>query len=162
MKNLLFSLSLVVLFSCQSQTNKAIDYNNTLLEHHLFIANEMEQYLENLMDTSQTYKLDVMKEEVLNEIDKRIDSITKMEDFNGNSTFKNSVIAVFKAYAHGVKYDYEQVVDFEKLPNSEKTEEKKRQAEISAMLANQDISKAEDYFIQCQQEFAKENNFELD
>lgn len=162
MKNLLIFISVLFFISCNSKAKQATLYNNDLLKQEQYIADEMEVYLGKLKDSSQTDSLVGLQKELLTKIEESIQSVERIKDFNGNVVFKQSVVAVLKAYYDGVKFEYEKVADYQRLPLSEKSLEKKQQAENYAIQADEKIGEAEDYFILMQQQFAKENNFELD
>lgn len=162
MKKLLFIFSVATILSCNSISDNAISYNNTLLEHQQTIASKMESYLGRLKDTLYNDHLDAFKETILIDIKKSDSILNVLEDFNGNSSFKESAISVLNAYAYGINYEYEAIADYQRLPFSQKTSQKRLEAEQHAIHADEKITKAEDNFILKQQVFAKENNFSLD
>tara|TARA_B110000967_G_scaffold118060_1_gene120829 strand:+ start:1765 stop:2253 length:489 start_codon:yes stop_codon:yes gene_type:complete len=162
MKKLFFIICVSICISCNSQLDKAIEYNNTLLKEQQWISSEIKSYLDIIKDTSQTERLEEAKRQLLIDIEESIIKVEKLTDFNGNFEFKRSVIAVLNTYHEGVKTDYDAIATYQLLPTSEKTQDKKWQAEQYAIYADEIISKKEDYFILMQQKFAKENNIDLD
>ncbi|MEZ7901576.1 MAG: hypothetical protein QMC21_06080 [Flavobacteriales bacterium] len=162
MKKLFFIICVSICISCNSQLDKAIEYNNTLLKEQQWISSEIKSYLDIIKDTSQTERLEEAKRQLLIDIEESIIKVEKLTDFNGNFEFKRSVIAVLNTYHEGVKTDYDAIATYQLLPTSEKTQDKKWQAEQHAIYADEIISKKEDYFILMQQKFAKENNIDLD
>ena len=162
MKKLFFIICVSISISCNSQLDKAIEYNNTLLKEQQWISSEIKSYLDIIKDTSQTERLEEAKRQLLIDIEESIIKVEKLTDFNGNFEFKRSVIAVLNTYHEGVKTDYDAIATYQLLPTSEKTQDKKWQAEQHAIYADEIISKKEDYFILMQQKFAKENNIDLD
>ena len=162
MKKLFFIICVSICISCNSQLDKAIEYNNTLLKEQQWISSEIKSYLDIIKDTSQTERLEEAKRQLLIDIEESIIKVEKLTDFNGNFEFKRSVIAVLNTYHEGVKTDYDAIATYQLLPTSEKTQDKKWQAEQHTIYADEIISKKEDYFILMQQKFAKENNIDLD
>jgi hypothetical protein len=162
MRKLLFIICISIFISCNSQLDKAIEYNNTLLKEQQWIGSEIKSYLNIIKDTSQIWKLDEVKKQLLIDIEKSITEVEKISDFNGNLEFKESVISVLNAYSEGVKTEYDAIAIYQLLPTSEKTQDKKWQAEQHAIHADENISKKEDHFILMQQKFAKKNNIDLD
>jgi hypothetical protein len=162
MRTLFFIICASIFISCNSQLDKAIEYNNTLLKEQQWIGSEIKSYLNTIKDTSQTWRLNEVKKQLLVDIEKSITEVEKISDFNGNLEFKESVISVLDAYCEGVKTEYNAIVTYLLLPTSKKTKDKKWQAEQHAIHADEDISKKEDHFILMQQKFAKKNNIDLD
>lgn len=162
MRKLVFIICVSICISCSSQLDEAIEYNNTLLKEQQWISSEIRSYLDIIKDTSKTTRLEEVKKQLLIEIKESIVEIEKLADFNGNIEFKESVISVLNSYREGVKTDYNAIVTYQLLPVLEKTEDKKWQAEEHAFHGDENISKKEDYFILMQQQFAKENNINLD
>ncbi|MDB4088875.1 hypothetical protein N9544_04535 [Flavobacteriales bacterium] len=162
MRKLLFFILISLIFACNSQLDKAIVYNNTLLEEQQGIGKEIKSYLDLVKDTSQSLSIEEAKKQLLINIENSIIKVDNISDYNGNSEFKESVTSVLKAYLEGVKYEYDAVVTYQLLPSSEKTQEKKWKAEQHAIHADKNISEKEDYFILMQQKFAQENNIDLD
>ncbi|MEN8929320.1 MAG: hypothetical protein ABF242_00465 [Flavobacteriales bacterium] len=161
MRNLLVTISLLILFACTSQTDKAITYNNALLGEQQFVANRMEEYLMKLKDSSETHTLTEFKNEILVNIEKSKSKIKELKVFQGDSTFSESVTSVLTSYASSLKNEYEEVAKFMRLPDSLKTLDKKLYAEKHAVQADELISEKEDYFINLQEKFAKEHGFQL-
>ena len=162
MKNLLFIISIFSIISCNSLTDKAIDYNNKLLEEYISISDEMKAYLDVIRDTAHSTSSIQQKTKLLEQIEQSISTVNKIGDFNGNNSFNKSVISVLNAYSKGIKTEYNAIALYQELPSSEKTSQKKWEAEQHVIHADEEITKAEDYFILKQKEFAKENNFNLD
>ena len=162
MKKLFFIICVSICISCNSQLDKAIEYNNTLLKEQQWISSEIKSYLDIIKDTSQTTRLEEVKKQLLIDIEESIAEIEKLADFNGNIEFRESVIAVLNTYHEGVRTDYDAIATYQLLPAFEKTQDKKWKAEQHAIHGDKNISKKEDYFILMQQQFAKENNIDLD
>jgi hypothetical protein len=162
MKKLFFIICVSICISCNSQLDKSIEYNNTLLKEQQWISSEIKSYLDIIKDTSQTERLEEAKRQLLIDIEESIIKVEKLTDFNGNFEFKRSVIAVLNTYHEGVKTDYDAIATYQLLPAFEKTQDKKWEAEQHAIHGDKIISKKEDCFILMQQKFAKENNIDLD
>lgn len=162
MKKIFFIIVISLIVSCNTQLDKAIIYNNTLLVEQQEIGTEIKSYLDLVKDTSQTSKIKPVKKQLIIKIENSIIKVENTPDFNGNHEFKESVSSVLNAYLEGVKYEYDAVVTYQLLPRTEKTQEKKWKAEQHALHADKNISEKEDYFILMQQKFAQENNFDLD
>ena len=162
MRRLFFIICASIFISCNSQLDKAIEYNNTLLKEQQWIGSEIKSYLDIIKDTSQSWRLQDVKKQLLIDIKKSITKVEKTSDFNGNIVFKESVISVLNAYFEGIKSEYDAIVTYQLLPTSKKTQDKKWQAEQYAIHADENISKKEDHFILMQQKFAKENSINLD
>ena len=162
MKNLLFIISILSIISCNSVTNKAIIYNNKLLNEYVSISDEMNSYLDIIRDTSHSTSSIQQKRKLLEQIEQSISTLNTLGDFNGNISFNKSVVLVLNAYSEGIKNEYNAIALYQTIPDSEKTSQKRWEAEQHVIHADEEITKAEDYFILKQKEFAKENNFNLD
>lgn len=162
MKNLIYLVSLLLILSCNSNTDKAIIYNNTLLKEQQKIGLEIKSYLDIVKDTVASENQILLKEKLLSNIKTSLTVIDKLKNFDGNTDFKESVKAVLNEYYKGINTEYDAIVKYNKLPHSEKTPEKKWQAEQHAIHADEIITKAEDHFILMQKEFAEKHNIKLD
>lgn len=163
-KTLLFFTLTYTLFSCGIiNQNKAVDYNNSLIEEQEKVADHINEFIE-LVTTADTLSHTMIQEsrqETLNAIDESIENVKKIGDYKKSSDFKESILNVFQAYRNGVEKEYTQMANYMLLPEEEQTPVRYFETQSTAFVADSLISIAEGDFIEAQQRFAKEHNIKL-
>ena len=155
---------LPLLFSCGIiNQNKAVDYNNSLIEEQEKVADYINEFID-MVTSTDTLSHTIIQEKrkaTIDAIDKGIENVNEIGDFKNSSEFKESILKVLKAYRNGVENQYTEMANYMLLPAEEQTPERYFETQATAYVADSLISVAEGDFIEAQQIFAKEHNIEL-
>ncbi len=164
MKKLILFISATLLFSCGViQQNKAVDYNNSLIEEQEKVADFINEFIE-MVTTADTLSHTIIKEKrqkVLGRIDKSIENVKEIGGFKNSNEFQNSILNVFQAYRNGVENEYTEMANYLLLPAEEQTPTRYFETQDIAFVADSLISIAEGDFMDAQKVFADKHNIQL-
>lgn len=165
MKKLLLFIAVSFMMSCTViEQNKAIDYNNSLVDVQEKVADKINEFIdlitiEDTLDYTMVYE---KRKEVLESIDQGIIEVNKIGGFGESEDFKSSILSVLNAYREGIENEYTTKANFLLLPIEEQTDERYSETEEIAYVADSLIGIAEDQFINAQQVFAASYNLQLE
>ena len=165
MKKLLLFITISFMMSCTViEQNKAIDYNNSLVDVQEKVADKINEFIdlitiEDTLDYTMVYE---KRKEVLESIDQGIIEVNKIGGFGESEEFKSSILSVLNAYKEGIENEYTTMANFLLLPIEEQTDERYSETEEIAYVADSLIGIAEDQFINAQQVFAASYKLQLE
>jgi len=165
MKKLLFFIAASLFMSCTViEQNKAIDYNNALVEEQEKVADKINEFIDliTIVDSIDYTMVHEKRKEVIESIDLSITKVNEIGGFGESEEFKNSILAVLNAYRNGVENEYTTMANFLLLPIEEQTDERYNETESIAYVADSLIGLAEENFINAQQVFADSYNLQLE
>ena len=165
MKKLIFFIAASWLMSCTViEQNKAIDYNNALVEEQEKVADKINEFIDliTIVDSIDYTMVDEKRKEVIESIDLSTNKVNEIGGFGESEDFKNSILAVLKAYRNGIENEYTTMANFLLLPIEEQTDERYNQTESIAYVADSLIGLAEENFMDAQQVFADSYNLQLE
>ena len=165
MKKLLFFITASIMMSCTViEQNKAIDYNNALVEEQEKVADKINEFIDliTLEDTLDYTSVHEKRKEVLETINLSISKVNEIGGFGESEEFKNSILKVLNAYKNGVENEYTTMANFLLLPLEEQTDERYNETEEIAYVADSLIGLAEENFMDAQQVFANSYNLQLE
>lgn len=165
MKKLLLFITISFMMSCTViEQNKAIDYNNSLVDVQEKVADKINEFIdlitiEDTLDYTMVYE---KRKEVLESIDQGIIEVNKIGGFGESEEFKSSILSVLNAYREGIENEYTTMANFLLLPIEEQTDKRYSETEEIAYVADSLIGIAEDQFINAQQVFAASYKLQLE
>lgn len=165
MKKLLLFIAVSFMMSCTViEQNKAIDYNNSLVDVQEKVADKINEFIdlitiEDTLDYTMVYE---KRKEVLESIDQGIIEVNKIGGFGESEEFKSSILSVLNAYREGIENEYTTMANFLLLPIEEQTDERYSETEEIAYVADSLIGIVEDQFINAQEVFATSYNLQLE
>jgi len=165
MKHLFIFIAVSFMMSCTViEQNKAIDYNNSLVDVQEKVADKVNEFIDliTLVDSLNYNMVHDKRKEVLTSIDKGILEVKEIGGFGKSEDFKNKLLSVFNAYKSGIENEYTTMANFLLLPLEEQTDDQYNETEEIAYVADSLIGIAEDNFIQAQEVFSQSYNLVLE
>jgi hypothetical protein len=165
MKHLFIFIAVSFMMSCTViEQNKAIDYNNSLVDVQEKVADKVNEFIDliTLVDSLNYNMVHDKRKEVLTSIDKGILEVKEIGSFGKSEDFKNKLLSVFNAYKSGIENEYTTKANFLLLPLEEQTDDQYNETEEIAYVADSLIGIAEDNFIQAQEVFSQSYNLVLE
>ncbi|MCX7954470.1 MAG: hypothetical protein N3A01_04680 [Bacteroidales bacterium] len=154
----------IVLFSCAVNTDEAIKYNNDLVKKQINLVKLLDKLDECFKDTSCNVKL--MYDSIFRLTHIYLDSLKKIEDFNGDSTLRIQFKKLLESYKHVLESDYKSLITlYYSIDSIEYNEDtikmlEKKAKELYDSL-NDKIRNANNQFIEHQKKFAEKYGFNL-
>jgi hypothetical protein len=158
LKFALFSVACIFLFSCKPSPEKAIDYSNVIIGEQTKI-----QTLENDL-VSESSEGDAEKmEPALNkfkaQVNESIETVKKMDKFDGKEDFKNATLNFFAVYRSVGENEYTQILEIFRKEYTEADHDK-------VIALNDQLNKKEKDALaelkKVHEKFAKDYNFQID
>lgn len=161
MKNIFSLLFLIlVLFACKSSDKDALNYNDRMISKQVRIATALDS-LNQLIKNKDTLNVGSFKDKTLDIINKSIDSIQKISDFNKESDYKNHILKLLDTYKSLLLNEYSQVIHICLISDSSLTKDTLTFLNNTLLKINDEISNQLNEFTLFQQNFAKKYEFPL-
>ena len=159
---LLFAILAVVVTSCKPSKEKAIAYNDKIINEQVEIINKINKLYDALKNYKDAYGMDYAYAEALKQVETGSDVVGKMEKFGGETEFRDEALKLFDTYKSCLQNELKKMIDISKLSDAMYTEE--AEAEFNKL---NDISakKMEDglqSLNRVQAKFADEYKFEIE
>jgi hypothetical protein len=151
----------VMLISCGSSVERAKNYNHDIIKEQVAINTK----IENLFDSFKNYipeKMDTVYAEAVTQLKAGMDSVSKMDAFDGNTEFRDAAIALFNIYDSVLNNEFKEMITLLKLPEKQYNKEKE---ERCITLRDQIMHKIDVGFTKLthvQNNFAKEYNLDIE
>jgi CHASE3 domain sensor protein len=160
MKKFLFLSIAFFFFACNNKTDKAIEYNDSIISLQQRIVKLFNQLDSSFADTiNHTYlnKFNELKNEIKNQLQK----VDSFENFDGSNEFKERYKKLLSVYNQVLIEDYQKLISYYSMPDSEFTQQIVDEFNNTYKTANEKIDKALNDFIEFQKNFAKKYGFTL-
>lgn len=155
----LFAFAFMFLQSCGTDSQKAIEYNDAIINEQTKIIDLTLELVE-MMDTDIEKCKDI-RLEIVQQCDKSLVAIKALEGFEGSEKLKNSAIDLFTFYKKIYSNEYKQL--FEILDKGENiTEEDLAYIENMEVDVTKQEEKYDKAFADAQQELATKFNFMIE
>lgn len=145
---------------CQNSTKSPVDYNNEIIDNQSKIIQKIIN-LSNSFDKRDANEMENLYQVLKKQIDESIDTISNLDEYEGNTQFRDASIKLFKFYQSVVGKEYREMIDILKKKDSELSQ--KDVDRIDALTI--DISKREEgldeEFAKVQKEFADKYNIQI-
>ncbi|HNV96570.1 MAG TPA: hypothetical protein PKG63_08855 [Bacteroidales bacterium] len=162
MKTILSLIIISILFfgACTNQSEKAINYNDQIINQQQKIVQLFNKLDSSFTDTvNQSFK--TIYQELMQEVEHQLKSIDSFPDFDGNNQFKQEYKTLLTVYQDVVKNDYSKMIDLYTLPDSLYTQNVKDDFLQTNKIANDKLQEALNRFIEVQKQFASKYKFNL-
>lgn len=156
----LIIISILFLSACSNQPEKAIKYNDQIINQQqkiVFLFNKLDSSFADTINHS----FKVIHQELMQEIDNQLKFIDSFPDFEGKNQFKQEYKILLTVYQDVVKNDYAKMIDLYTLPDSLYTQNVKNDFLQTNKIANNKLQQALNKFIEVQKQFAEEYKFNL-
>ncbi len=152
-------ISLSILPGKLLSQSEAAEYMQKIIEKHDNVIKKYLNYNSAASHGKKSDKVEKLKNNLLDEVEKSKKKISKMDAFNGNTTYRDSAVAFMDFYYNVLQNDYDKIVNLDEI--TEKTYDEleaylllRRQVDKKLEEANRRIQKAQD-------NFAAENSIKL-
>jgi len=157
---LIFALLGVIIVSCNSKTEEAIEYHDSIIIEHIAIQHKFDS-----LDASfVNYNPDEMQtswQEAKEQTELSIKTVKELGGFNGKDKFQKSALEFFELYNTVLNNYYSKMIDIYSIPDEEYTEADEAQfAELNDSMRNIYFP-AFEAFKADQLKFADEYGFEV-
>ena len=119
MKHLMKTGSLLLMLMlasvAKSQTNTALDYMNTISAKYRAIQEEMWDYTSTVAHGKSARKVDAKRTGLIQTTRQVIGEVEKMDGFEGDFAYRDSVLSFLNIYYHILNEDYAKIVDMEEI-----------------------------------------------
>ena len=155
----LFAFSFLLLQSCATDSQKALAYNDAII-------NEQSKIITLSLDLVETMDTDISKCKdirlaIIKQCDKSLAAINKLEGFEGSDRLKNAAIKLFSFYKEIYSDEYKKM--FEILDKGENiTEEDLAYIQQMEVDVTEKEEKLDKEFADAQQELATKFNFQME
>jgi len=157
-------LALVLLSQCGPTTQDAIDYNDELIAEELLVIDRIND-LDNAMATWNPKEIEPALDAAKVQIDKSIKILEGLGGFDGDNSFVDACLELFKVFKSQVNDEYAEQLGIIKIyndtPNSYTTVEENRYNAINDIL-DEEYYPVFDKFSVAQEDFADKWGFMLD
>jgi hypothetical protein len=158
---LLPSVMLIFMVSCRPSVKEAIAYNESIVAYHVnidkklaFLADTYDNYVSKEMDTAYVIALSAVRE--------GIDSVSNMEAFHGDESYKKAALDLFATYKSVIETEHAQIIKLLKLPAEQYQQKEINEFDRLKESADKKIREKIDEVAKIQAEFAKNFNFQID
>ena len=148
MKTILSLIIISILFfgACTNQSEKAINYNDQIINQQQKIVQLFNKLDSSFADTvNQSFK--TIYQELMQEVEHQLKSIDSFPDFDGNNQFKQEYKTLLTVYQDVVKNDYSKMIDLYTLPDSLYTQNVKDDFFISDIFTNSKYVRNKSVFV---------------
>lgn len=161
MKNILFiTLLLLCTFGVYSQdANKASEYMSIMGNKHTEIMENVWDYTSSVAHGKSARKVEKRRKEVIKSVEDAQKTIGKMDPFNNDASFRDSVLSYLNISHIVLTENYSKIVDMEAV--AEQSYDDMEAYLLAQKLANEKLDVAENMMVQEQKSFAAANNIKL-
>jgi len=163
MKKTLIVLSLIAIFisACDSRSEKAADYNDTLIDHQISIIQAFDR-LDSSFSEYDAGEMDYSYLMLEAEIKTGLRVLDTLGGFKSDTILSSSALELFEFYEKVADTEYVQLMELLNIPDSLYTSENQSEAfNIHATINNQ-FKEAHRNFIAAQKQFGKKFNVEFE
>jgi hypothetical protein len=158
---LLAFLPLLLFTQCGPTTEDAIAYNDKIIAEEFAVIGTIDE-LSNALGTYDPAKIELALNAAKAQVDKSIEAVKKIGDFDGNSEFLDATLNLFNVFKSQLNNEYKEQFEIYKLPIEQyTTKEENRYNELNKIIDTQYFP-AFDKFSKTQDEFATKWKFELE
>jgi len=149
----------IFLQASAQQFHSAADYNNYIVEEQSRIIKENLEYISKSVHSNNATRIESRRLEVLKQIDKSLEKIKRMPDFEGNVDFRNEVLVGMQLFRQAYESRYKEASDL--YPTREQSYEAMERYYALQDSAESEIKSANERIQIAQKEFAAKNNIKL-
>lgn len=161
MKNILYFILLISVFSaCKPSAEDAINYNDQMISKQIKIAIALDS-LNQFIKNKDTLNITEFYNKTIVDLNKTIDTIQKINDFNNESDYKNQILKLLKTYKSLAENEYQQVINICMISDSSLTKDTLAFLNKALLQINDKTSAQLKEFNLFQQNFAKKYKFSL-
>lgn len=138
----------------------AVDYNDYIVNEQFAIIEEMEAWSTLISELAEKDVVLTKLNQMLSQIEISIKKVKKLDDYEGNTAFRDAAIELFSFYGKICGNEYKELVEIlysEDLGEEELTRMNEIVEDITIREQNYD-----EKFISAQKEFAEKHNFILE
>jgi hypothetical protein len=152
-------VALSCLWACKPSRQEAVEYSDRIINQQKAVHQKELQMLEALEDSTAVQGA---YEAYMRQVRTAIDSVQKLEAFDGQTSFKDAALALFNTYRVAGETQYREVVKLMKKSDAQLTlEDKERASELLQDVREKLNSEVAD-LDSAQDHFAKQYNIELE
>lgn len=160
----LFLISALVVFAvygCGPTAQEAADYNDEIVAHQKLVMEKITE-LDNAIGNFDGSQMDKTFDIVNSTVDKALEEMNSMENFNGEESLKKAAVSYFETFKVLLGEFYPKLMEVFRLPPDNYTSTEKRIADSIQLIINTKHKESQTVLINAQSEFAKKHNFELE
>ena len=149
----------LLLFLTTSAQQKAVQYMNNMGAPSMEIRKNMWKYTSTVAHSKNARKAEKKRQALLQSISDAKKTIRRMDDFEGNTTYRDSVLSFFKIYYHVLNEDYAKIIDMEEV--AEQSFDAMEAYLLGQELANEKLNHAGDVLSAEETAFANEHGITI-
>jgi hypothetical protein len=164
MKKSLILTGLIISFifiSCKPTSKEAIAYNDAIVKMQTAIVDKINVVM-NSFNNYVAKEMDAAYENASNQVNKSIDEVKKMKDFDGTPEFKDESLKLFSIYKSVLEKEYTEMIKLYKLPEKSYGKKEIELWEKYNEQANKKMNEGLDKFRKFQIEFSKKYEFKIE
>lgn len=105
----------VVMSSAKAQNNTALNYMNSISQKYSAIQQEMWDYTSAVAHGKSARKVEARRTELIQTTFQAMNEVKRMDAFEGDATYRDSVVSFLNMYYLILKEDYAKIVDMEEI-----------------------------------------------
>ena len=151
---------LSMLVACGPTKEEAKVYNDFIIEHQDSVLTKISDLIISYQ-TNSSEEINSAHNAAFIQVNKSIDEISKMEDFDGTSNYKKAALEMFNSYKSLIDVEHREMTRLYSKSDTSFTPEDSQKLDELAEIANTKMDEIVDTFMKIQKEFADKNNLEL-
>jgi len=151
---------LPILYSCDlNKQQSALDYNNTIVDEQMKIMEKFMRFIE--LETEDLDEMDAARSEIVAQCKTSIAEVEKLAAFEGDPTFRDAALQLFRFYKHSSEISYKEMIDILRKGEMMTEEDEERLIEINEAVTA-DETELDEQLSKAQEVFSKKYNFNLE
>lgn len=119
----MFAIVAMVVTSCGPTKEEAIAYNDKIIGEQVAIIDKIDKLYDAMKNYTDHEGLDRAHAAALKQIETSSGNVSKMEEFDGDTEFRDAALKLFAAYQSLLQNEMKKMVDYSKLPDDLYTNE---------------------------------------
>lgn len=160
-KILLLMFSAAALTSCGVTPQDAAEYNDKIIAQQSAVYDKEIALMNAMKDYTNQDGIKKAHEELISQSGTSIETVKKMDKFDGNTTFADAAVTLFETYKGLAVKEYKELIELYSLSDEEFTEEKEARADELIDAIDNGVTDGINKFKSAQEAFAAKYNIEL-
>lgn len=158
---LLFCFMIVIFTSCAPSKEDAIKYNDLIIDQQTIIVDKINNLYESMNDFEHPEIMEEAYKNALDQIDKGTEAVSKMDNFDGKSEFREASLKLFAIYKSALQNEIKGMMEILKIPKTDITPEIESQFDNLNKQALEKMGNGLKEFQSIQYEFATKYKFKV-
>ena len=154
-------LLIIILFSftVKAQPNKALAYMEKINHEIRAIMTDTWDYTSEVAHGKNARRVEVKRKELVRTSKQAMEKVSKMDGFEGNTEYRDSVVSYLRINYLVLNEDYEKILDLEEI--AEQSYDNMEAYLLTQQLANEKLDAADDTRQEQEKKFAAEHHINL-